>query len=473
MLSSNMLYAGWIKVTGKITNPLAKTVELVRVTNYVNNQEKVYTATLDANGEFSVDMELFAPQYIEIRHSNYFKAHAFGAPDNDFNVSFDCVNFQNSIKYSGKGGADNNFMAQYFIKYESNKAWDNYLMMCKSHSPQKFKEVWLEHLAQEQAFLTEYAASHELTTSFKVWMKDHINYKNANQMWDYQFNHAWENNMEVADFDVPGSYFTYIESFKANNDYLQSSPYYNRFLDNFIWHLYNLDLSLRGMEGFERFDMRTKKEISLVKKNLTGYARAKQYSSILHEVLKENKQQLFEEIYPEYKEVVKDEHLRFIIQVKAGQLEAKSKGEALPFGAKEISVVDEDGNTVPFRDLISLYAGNVVYVDFWASWCSPCIQEMPSSLILQDRYQGKAVKFLYLSQDEEADRWRKAIARNSIIGDHVLMNREMFIHLSGKYNISSIPRYMIIDKNGNVVMSDATSPSNAKTAEKIDELLSQ
>ncbi len=470
--ASNFSYAGWVRITGKITNPLAENIEVVRVTNYVNDQEKIYTSKVGANGEFTLDMEVFAPQYIQIKHS-IFKTRAFAAPGNDFNINFDCVDFQKSIKYSGKGGADNNFMAEYFRKYESNTAWDVYLLMCKSHDPMKFKQVWMDHLKEEEEFLKNYAASFPLTDAFKVWMADHIRYKNANQLWDYQFNHAWENDIEVSSFTPPPSYFTFLDDFKANNDYLASSPYYNRFLDNFIWHLYNLDLSARDMEGFERFDVRAKKEIALTKKNFTGYARDKQYSDIMYEILEKNEKDLFESLYDDYKGIVEDEHLKFVIEVKSNQVIAKNKGEALPLGAKEIQVVDENGNTVPFKDLISLYAGNVVYVDFWASWCAPCIQEMPSSLILQDRFQGEPVKFLYLSQDEESDRWRKAIARNSITGDHVLMNREMFVKLSGQYNVSSIPRYMIIDKNGNVVVPDATSPSNINTAKKINELLEQ
>lgn len=471
LLIVSTAHAGWITVTGKVENALAETVEIIRITNFVNKQEKIYTATLNANGEFSVDMEVFTPQYIQIKHSNYFKASAFAAPENNFHVTFDCVSFTKTISYTGKGGADNNFMAQYFLKYEDTEAWNNYLMMCKSHDPAKFRETWEAQIQEELAYLDTYGQSHELSSAFKVWMADHIRYKNTNQMWDYQFNHAWENNIEVVDFQVPASYFTFFDDFKANNDYLASSPAYNRFITNFIWHIYSLDLEARGMVGFEQFNIRMGKEISLVKKNLTGYARDKQYSQIMYEILEKNEKALFESYYRDYKSIVKDELLKFVIEVKGGQVEAKNNGEVMPQGAKEIIVVDNEGNTIPFKDLLSLYAGNVIYIDMWASWCAPCIQEMPSSLILQEQFQGKSVKFLYLSQDEEDERWRKAISKHSITGDHVRMSREMVLNLSGQFNIGQIPRYMMVNKQGQIVSADASSPSDPKTVEAIKELL--
>jgi thiol-disulfide isomerase/thioredoxin len=466
-------HAGWVKISGKIENPLEATVELVRITSHVSGQEKVYTAKLDANGEFSVDMEVFMPEFIQIRHSKYFKTSAFAAPDQDFRITFDCVEFPKSVSYSGKGGNDNNFLAQYFMKYESNTAWDHYLLMCKSHDPEAFTANWKEHQAEELAFLEEFHAKSPLSDKFKPWAADHIRYKNANQLWDYQFNHAWENGIEVVDFKVPASYFLFFDELKSSNDYLQSSPYYNRFLANYIWHLYSLDLEARGMEGFERYDIRMRKEASLVKKNLTGYARDKQYSSIMFDILEKNEKDVFEEMYADYKAQVADEHMKFIIETRAGTVEAKHRGEVMPQGAKEVTVVDADGNTVPFRDILSVYAGKVVYIDIWASWCAPCIQEMPSSLMLQEHFAGKDVVFLYLSQDEEEERWRQAISKHDIKGEHILMNRELFLILSGEYNISQIPRYMVVDKRGNMVNSDATTPSSPRTVELIESLLGQ
>jgi len=115
---------------------------------------------------------------------------------------------------------------------------------------------------------------------------------------------------------------------------------------------------------------------------------------------------------------------------------------------------------------LSEFAGKVVYIDFWASWCGPCRQQFPYSKQLKEKAhatlskkQQKELVFLYISIDQEDAAWRKAIVDLGIEGEHAFSNAKWPDGAGAFFQVSGIPRYMIMDKTGNVVQSNAPRPS--------------
>ncbi|WP_337040277.1 TlpA family protein disulfide reductase [Emticicia sp. 17c] len=121
------------------------------------------------------------------------------------------------------------------------------------------------------------------------------------------------------------------------------------------------------------------------------------------------------------------------------------------------------------------YKGKVIYVDFWASWCGPCRQEFPFSRKLHaalSEKQKKNIVFLYISIDEDPANWKNAVEQLKLDnGDHGHSGGGWNSELTRKYQINSIPRYMIIDKNGTIVQPDAVRPSNPATLELLQKLI--
>jgi thiol-disulfide isomerase/thioredoxin len=124
-----------------------------------------------------------------------------------------------------------------------------------------------------------------------------------------------------------------------------------------------------------------------------------------------------------------------------------------------------------FNSILKQYEGKVVYLDFWASWCSPCKKEMPYSQNLQEEFKGQDVVFLYLSVDRNAQQWLNMIEKLQITGNHYRANSDVHRELNEKFNVRSIPRYVIIDKKGEVVSANATRPSNPAVVDEIKKLL--
>lgn len=129
-----------------------------------------------------------------------------------------------------------------------------------------------------------------------------------------------------------------------------------------------------------------------------------------------------------------------------------------------------EGKEVALKD----FAGKVVYIDFWASWCGPCRGEMKNGAPqLHDRFkENKDVVFLYVSIDDSEDKWKKAIADDKIEGIHLLSTGGMNSVVAKAFNISSIPRYVLIGRDGKIVDNDTTRPSEPATITAIEKALS-
>jgi thiol-disulfide isomerase/thioredoxin len=115
------------------------------------------------------------------------------------------------------------------------------------------------------------------------------------------------------------------------------------------------------------------------------------------------------------------------------------------------------------------YKGKIVVIDFWASWCGPCRNEIPHLKEVYEKYHPQGVEILSVSIDKKEAAWRKALAEEEMAWTQVLAPK------AGKqtmkdYQFSGIPFIIILDKQGKIV---AKQLRGKKIDEKLDELLSK
>ncbi len=126
---------------------------------------------------------------------------------------------------------------------------------------------------------------------------------------------------------------------------------------------------------------------------------------------------------------------------------------------------DVNGNTFDFAST----KNKVVLINFWATWCPPCIAEMPSLEKLHNDYKDKII-FLFVS-NEDSEKISMFITKN----DYTFNVYKPLTQYPKVFNVSSIPRTFLIDKKGNIVI-DKTGASNwnsKKVRTTIDELLAE
>lgn len=123
--------------------------------------------------------------------------------------------------------------------------------------------------------------------------------------------------------------------------------------------------------------------------------------------------------------------------------------------APDFTLKDADGGQVS----LSNYKGKVVYIDFWGVGCAPCIYDIQHSAPkLHERYHNKDVVFINICVDADESAWKKAIAKYNVDGVNLLAEGWTKNEVCKKYNISGIPHYVLIDKEGRIVNPNAPQP---------------
>lgn len=136
--------------------------------------------------------------------------------------------------------------------------------------------------------------------------------------------------------------------------------------------------------------------------------------------------------------------------------------------AFDITLTDREGNTCQLSDIAK---GKFTYIDVWATWCGPCKMEIPYLAKLVEKYKDNGkVQFISISIDENVDAWKRMIDKDKPAWPQYNINGETAKTFSQQWGISGIPRFIMIDKDGNIFSADATRPSEETTSETIDKL---
>lgn len=268
---------------------------------------------------------------------------------------------------------------------------------------------------------------------------------------------------------VPDHYWD-IQKEVVLDEKLMENPSYL----NFVKYIYPLFLNYKKkyeknlLDSILSTEENTKITLDEITKNYTGNMRGTAVSATLLSAVKKTKGT------PISKALVE----RYLAQYcsPADQkivMEAYIKMHNLTTGQIPPSFVlkDLNGKDITLKD----FAGKVVYMDFWASWCTPCRAEMKNGAPkLHEKFKdNKDVVFLYISIDSQVADWKKAIADDKIEGVHGLSQATAGVQspAAKAFDILGIPRYVIIGKDGKIFDNDAPRPSQDITVSKINEAL--
>ena len=160
-------------------------------------------------------------------------------------------------------------------------------------------------------------------------------------------------------------------------------------------------------------------------------------------------------------EFKKNENVQLII----AQLEA---AEAVSIGKyfTDITMKNPEGETISLSDYAG--KGKYVFIDFWAAWCGPCINEMPNVVEAYSKYKDKGLEIVGVSLDQDKDKWIEGIKDMKMTWPQMSDLKLWESEAVGLYGIRSIPHTVLLDKEGVIIAKDLRG---IELHEKLAELL--
>jgi thiol-disulfide isomerase/thioredoxin len=132
----------------------------------------------------------------------------------------------------------------------------------------------------------------------------------------------------------------------------------------------------------------------------------------------------------------------------------QSQGVKIGDKAPEIAMNDPNGKELKLSSL----RGNVVLIDFWASWCGPCRRENPNVVRVYNKYHSakfkdaKGFEIFSVSLDANAAAWQEAIERDALVWKYHVSDLKKWRNAAAQtYGVGSIPSSYLVDANGIVI----------------------
>ena len=433
------LSAATATISGKISN--ATSTEF-RISNTISSQK----FTLSADGSFKAVLQLQMPGKF------YFTLNGAHFPifiENGNAISFDAdeKNLVQSVKYKGDNASANQYL---LVK------WNLQRKLYKSDLNKISEKEFLETLEKIRKTHDSLFKRFPIQNSrFTELEKRDWTYFDALKIIEYRKYHAQEANLEnyVLPADFPKTDFSSMKM-DSNEDAAFSGDYF--FLtSHYLYSLPNLEEDEKTAHKLPFAKIRKTFKSPVIRDAI--------YVTYMFQLAVDNPAS--EAIYRELMASATDEIFRKDVSEKYEKLAGLLPGKAAP----EFNFDNFAGGKTALQSL----KGKYVYIDFWATWCKPCKEEIPALKSIEAKYSGRKVEFVSISLDVDKDRekWQNLVRKENLQGLQLIDGSGFDSPVAASYLITSIPRFVLIDPDGKIVNAAAPRPSDPELAKLLDSLL--
>lgn len=172
----------------------------------------------------------------------------------------------------------------------------------------------------------------------------------------------------------------------------------------------------------------------------------------------------------------RDKAKAFITRVKADFADSPMGGQVAgildQFGAELYLPGVGDRMDIAFTDLtgkeidVSKMGDKVILVDFWATWCGPCIAEMPNVIAAYNKYKDQGFEIIGISLDEDIEAVKGYASQNNMTWPQYADGKGWENELAQRFGIHSIPATFLVGKGGEIVASNLRGPALDEAIEK-------
>lgn len=422
----------YVLFSGKIANAKTKNLKIATL-----DRKTVKTITLEEDGSFSDTLKV-ADGYLNFslgrEYSTFYVENGYA-----LSLDMDASKFDESIVYSGNGSIENNYLKTKFALNQSLKKAGN------MREISKLDEVaFIAKIDSVKNVATTFLADAKgLSASFFHLEENSILLSSVSKLQNYERYH--KHFAKLPEFKNSESFPNATEGINMQDESLLGLPVYKSVITDFFMAKVENKEDESGMGYLAVIE----KEVSNQKvKDALVYDAAK-YTITYTDNL--------EGYYAKFSELQKNEDFAKEIKETYTKLLAIAPGKVSP---KFAGYENINGGATSLDDL----KGKFVYVDVWATWCGPCKAEIPSLKALEKEYHKENIEFVSISVDKAADhdKWVAMVNDKELKGVQLFADKDWSSDFVKGYLIKGIPRFILIDPQGNIVNSNAPRPSSDK-----------
>ncbi|WP_396601012.1 TlpA family protein disulfide reductase [Algibacter sp. R77976] len=427
-------------VSGKITNKQAGDVTM-------NSEDRTFKEVIKiaADGTFIDTLSTDIKSYVLFDGTNPVFINA--QPGFKLNIAYDALDFDNTVNISGIGSEINNYL---LLKRKSEMDLNRKSSEIFVQVEDDYKKTMLDFKKTQEDMLSN---TKGLPSDFIAKETRNINYGYFGKLKSYERAHR---------------HFTKNPAFKVSEGFLKdvSELDYNNEED------FEFSRNYKGIVN----DYYEVKARELSQKDSTAYdlSYVKTVSAIESETIKNTLLFDFVNFNMSYSNNLDDFYKMFLENStneknNAIVTETYNKLTALKEGKPSPKFVDYENITGTKMSLDDL-KGRYVYIDVWATWCGPCIQQIPHLQKVEKAYHGKNIEFVSISIDKQSDyeKWKTMVIEKDLGGIQLFADNDWESAFVQDYQIQGIPKFILIDPEGNIVDANAPRPSSPKLIELFD-----
>lgn len=450
MVQSAMAQSANTLITGNVKGDLAGSIKLTIDETYLDNTTAIQTVDI-VEGKFAFAVQIDFPQFVTLRYARN-EVELYLEPNDTLQINFDADKFRFDMQFAGRCGDNNRFWLDYVHEFlgDFNEFDMEYLgvgtfyyrllnstdeLMRKSD-----EETFTTALRREMLFRQgklDFAVQEKqlhLTEKFITFMHQEIAYDRAYKMLAYGHIYGGMHHLDKA-FLKP------LDDISISDDQAFNSPKYR----DYVLARMNY-LAMNYTSPDDPYMMRYK----LASTYLGGLTKSFYQSDIIARAFRD---EMYDLAIPLYEDFLKTNPYEEFDHraTDAYQLASRfAPGSAAPL----FTLTDINGQDVK----LSSFKGKVVYLDFWATWCRPCVQKLAQLKSVETQFAQAYpdIVFIHLSLDQNPQTWENYVRSNTLTGQHLIIAGGIEAPVCKAYDIKSVPRFFLIDKKGNFAATPPT-----------------
>lgn len=464
LFTSNIALAQPKKVvlTGKISNASAATPKVLGI-NFLNPFSKTrQSASFNEQMEFSVEEEMLFTQNMTVAYNDKF-INLYVVPGDTVHLAIDATKLtQPNFEWLTITGHHALLSTQLNLchDYIANLPYKRYSYnIAVREMLDSVKSDYQRYLLA----LNNYAAEHKLDPVITDFFKRDIKYGISNWISDYV--NEGNNNLSSKSDRIRLFADPFFDPFNDSNFVSMMFPYH---LANYTYFITEHDSNTAKAIKEKDIEKAVQAGTGLMLKEPAGISRDYMLFSFVSQLTNKHTDLLNNTAYIKsyFSQPV---YYDYVIKA-AGVANKKIFAPAVVSKMLYLSL-DGKTSTIPKAEILQAlakkYPKKVLYVDVYATWCAPCLEEMKYAPEIQKYYAKEDVVFVNLCLQSSEKNWKQLVSKKKMKGENYFLNEDESKLFMGNYNIGGFPTYLLIDKKGQVSTTQAPRPSENENLKKV------